>query len=149
MGCHPWVFSLPRCALLSEKRAPLTGFAPFAGCFITLRRPSLPASNRRLGKDIEPDIRKKFLWKSVCGSLRGCNCYKNISISKVCCRQKGVSFFQPAGFPGLWKRKKIKTADEWCSVKPQPMSRQACVGSELKLPPENFHNILQHKEGIF
>lgn len=61
MGCHPWVFSLPQCALLSEKWAPLTSFAPFAGCFITLRRPSLPASNRLLGKDIPTGVSGKFL----------------------------------------------------------------------------------------
>lgn len=56
-------------------------------------RPCLPASNRLLGKDIQTHIRKEFLWKSVWGSLRGCNCYKNISISKVGCRQKASSFY--------------------------------------------------------
>lgn len=63
MGCHPWVFSLPRCSLLSEKWAPLTSFAPFAGCFIALRRPSSPASNRLLGRDIQTVMRKKCLWE--------------------------------------------------------------------------------------
>lgn len=93
MGCHPWVFSLPRCSLLSEKWAPLTSFAPFAGCFITLRRPSSPASNRLLRRDIQTDTGKKSLRKSVCGSLRGGDCYQNISISKVRCRQEVSRFY--------------------------------------------------------
>lgn len=44
------------------------------------------------GKTFRPAYGRKSLWKRVCGSLRGCNCYKNISISKAGRRQKVPRF---------------------------------------------------------
>ena len=95
-GCDPWVFALPQCALWSTMRASLSSFTPFSECFITLlfflRFPPSLTSHLLLRKDISTDIRKKYLAKSVCGSLRGCNCYKNISIAEVHRRQKVAVF---------------------------------------------------------
>lgn len=87
-GCDPWVFALPQCTLSLTIRASLTSFMPFSECFITLHLPPSLTPHLLLSKDIQTDIRKKYLAKSVCGSLRGCNCYKNISICEVHCRQK-------------------------------------------------------------
>lgn len=57
---------------------------------------------------------EKYLWQSVCGSLRGWDCCENISIGKIHDRQKVAVFFfiifefffQPACFSeGSWKER--------------------------------------------
>lgn len=88
MGCHPWVFSLPQCALLSEKGAPLTSSAPFADVSLLFTGHLCQPQISCWRKTFRPINGRKSLWKSVCGSLRGCDCCNNISISEARCRQK-------------------------------------------------------------
>ncbi len=64
-GCDPWVFALPQCALSSTMRASLTSFTPFSECFITLHLPPSLTPHLLLRRDIQTDIRKKYLAKKV------------------------------------------------------------------------------------
>lgn len=95
-GCDPWEFALPERALWLTMRILLTSLTTFSECFLILlpfqRFPPSLTPWLLYRKGIKTNIRKKYFTKSVCGSLRCCNCYKNISICEVHCRQKVAVF---------------------------------------------------------
>lgn len=103
-GCLPrfsmlyrWWWGHPSLALCHFQNVSLLSYFP---PFSTFTDPTSAAQE----KAFKPILERNILHKSACGSLGGCNCYKNISICEVQCRQKRWPFLQLVYFPKVLER---------------------------------------------